>query len=34
MSNIATRDDIIGRYGIDGYNKIEDMGYENDIMKN
>lgn len=38
MSNIATRDDIIGRYGIDGYNKIvEDMreeGYENNIMKN
>ena len=34
MSNIATRDDIIGRYGSDGYNKIEDMGYENDIMKN
>jgi len=34
MSNIATRDDIIGRYGSDGYNKIEDMSYENNIMKN
>jgi hypothetical protein len=34
MSNIASENDIVGHYHIDGYNKIVEMGYENNIMKN